>query len=162
MYKSVQSCATCKCKKKGISISIYKNMERLKCIYIYLNIPSSEFHHLLPHSKFPHTFPHSEFPLICSLSEFLLTLLLKFPVHPSYLRIPSLSFFQNALTPSVTQNCLWNLSSLRIPSHSSALLSLGSLFFFFGTWSYQTLPVTSGAQQSVPQLSLLEVPSCPE
>ena len=41
-------------------------------------------------------------------------------------------------------------------SRRSALLSLGS------SWSYQTLPVTSGAQQSVPQLSLLEVPSCPE
>lgn len=107
--------AIVKRKENNINLQKHGKIE----VYIFLNITSSDFHCLLPHSKFPHAFPHSEFPLTCSLSEFLLTLLLKFPVHP-YLRIPSLSFFQNALTLCITKNCLWNLYFLRIPSHSSS------------------------------------------
>ena len=127
--------AIVKRKENNINLQKHGKIE----VYIYLNIPSSEFHHLLPHSKFPHTFPYSEFHLTYLLSEFphssfkipcsllfqnSLTLLLSECPHTlCHSKLPLKPFSsQNSLTPSLTQ--IPHIPSLRIPSLSSYNFSL--------------------------------------
>lgn len=131
MYKSVQSCATCKCKKKGISMSIYKNMERLRYIYIVfkhsiLRIPSPP-----PSLKIPSHLPslripsdlqslrissHSSFKISCSpfLSQNSLTLLLSECPH-------TLCHSKLPLKPFFSQNSLSFFFFFKFPAHSPSL-----------------------------------------
>ena len=109
--------ATVKRKENNINLQKHGKIE----VYIFLNIPSSEFCHLLPHSKFPHTFPYSEFHLTCLLSEF---------PHSSFKISCALFLFQNSLTLLLSE-CPHTLCHSKLPLKPFSSQNTLSFFFFF-------------------------------